>query len=144
MNAQNETIAVDASPLISTLLGGRARLVLFSPQFSFITTEFTTWEVKKYIPLISTKTDIPEIDLITIFERTPIVARQSFEYDSMRGQASKMIAQRDPKDVNILALALQFNIPIWSEDKDLISLKEIEVLTTADMFEKLDTFASEL
>lgn len=97
--------------------------------------------MKKYIPLISTKTDISEIDLLTIFERTPIIASQSFEYDSMQEQASKMIAQRDPKDVDILALALQFNIPIWSEDKDLISLKEIEVLTTADMFEKLKALA---
>ena len=40
------TIAVDAQPLFSALLGGVARRILFDPRFKFITTEFTLNEVK--------------------------------------------------------------------------------------------------
>ncbi len=132
-----ETFAVDANPLISSLLGGRARTVLFSGAFAFITTERTTWEVKKYIPEISGWTAIPESELFQNLDRIPVVAKQTSEYDEKRKQAEDLIASRDPKDVDILALALRFNTAIWTNDKDFKDLHELQIFTTADMFEKL-------
>lgn len=132
-----ETFAVDANPLISSLLGGRSRTVLFSGAFTFITTERTTWEVKKYMPKISVQTALAESELIKNFERIPIVAKQTSEYDAKRNQAEDLIARRDPKDVDILALALKFNVPIWTNDDDFKGLTELQIFTTADMFEKL-------
>ena len=77
MNREKETIAVDANPIISSLLGGRARIVLFSRQFESITTEHTTWDVKKYVPQFSARTDIPEKELHQNLVRMPIVAKTS-------------------------------------------------------------------
>ena len=46
------TLVVDATPLLSALIGGSALPVLFDVRFRFITTEKTTWEVKRYIPRV--------------------------------------------------------------------------------------------
>jgi len=71
VSEQKETIAVDANPLLSALRGGRARTMLFSGKFTLITTEHTTWEVKKYIPELSSQSGIPESDLFYAFDRLP-------------------------------------------------------------------------
>jgi hypothetical protein len=55
-----QTLTIDAKQMISALLGGRAREVLYSDYFQFFTTERKTWEVKRYIPLISTKSGVPQ------------------------------------------------------------------------------------
>jgi len=41
-------VIVDANPLVSALLGGRALSILLD-FFRFVTTERTTWEVKRYL-----------------------------------------------------------------------------------------------
>ena len=46
-------ICVDATPIISALIGGFSREVLFSHNFEFATTQFTINEVKKYLPYIA-------------------------------------------------------------------------------------------
>ena len=137
MDKQKATIAVDANPLLATLLGGKARAVLFSRKFIFITTEHTVGEVEKYLPKFSVQIGIPESELFSAFHRFPITAIHPSLYDEMRKQAEELIAHRDPKDVDILALALKFDAPIWTEDKDFENIPETQVLTTADMLEKL-------
>ena len=46
------TLVVDATLLLPALRGGSALPVLFDVRFQFITTEKTTWEVKRYIPRV--------------------------------------------------------------------------------------------
>ena len=70
-------LAVDANPLISALLGGQALKLLYSPLFLFVTTELTTWKVKKYIPEIAERLEISEIEMLETFEDFPLVAYQS-------------------------------------------------------------------
>ena len=41
-------LVVDANIFISALIGGKAAELLFNPNFELLTTERTTWEVKKY------------------------------------------------------------------------------------------------
>ena len=43
-------LVVDANVFISALIAGKAAELLFNPDFELITTERTTWEVKKYLP----------------------------------------------------------------------------------------------
>jgi len=137
MNESKETIAVDANPLLSALRGGKARMALFSGKFSFITTEHTTWEVKKYIPELSNESGVPESELFYAFDRFPIVSMPPVVYDEKRKQAEDLIAHRDPKDVDILALALKLNTPLWTNDKDFHNLPELKIYTTAAMLAKL-------
>jgi hypothetical protein len=46
-------IVVDANVMLSALLGGYAAHLLVNPAAQFVTTERTTWEVKKYIPRVA-------------------------------------------------------------------------------------------
>lgn len=138
MNEPRETMVVDANPLLSAMRGGRARAVLFSGKFTFITAEHTTWEVKKYLSELSAKSGVPEDALFYAFDRFPIVAVHPAVYDKQREQAESLIADRDPKDVDVLvALALALKAPIWTEDGDFDDIQEVQVFTTAMMLAKL-------
>jgi len=136
MSNQKKTIAVDANPLVSSLRGGRARMVLLSAEFIFITTEQIIWEVKKYIPQLATQSGVSETELLFALDRFPIIAIPSVAYADKREQAEELIAWRDHKDVDILALALKFNAPLWSNDKDFQNIQELQLLTTADILEQ--------
>ncbi len=121
-------IAVDANPIISALIGGFAREVLFFHNFEFITTEYTLLEVKKYIPYICKKTGVSE-DLLKILLQRVLVKIYSFEkYSSFISQAELLIS--DPKDVDILALAE--NCPLWSNDQHFKNVKAVRIITTKD------------
>jgi predicted nucleic acid-binding protein len=131
----NTLIAVDANILMSALLGGRPHQLLFHPQFNFITTERTTWEVKRYIPSLAQKLELPELEVLLAFESLPITAYQERDYEAQLPRARDLIAARDPKDVDILALALATGVPLWSQDNDFENIDEIVWLTTEKMVE---------
>ena len=50
-------LVVDANIFISALIGGKAGELLFNPNFDLLTTERTTWEVKKYLPQLAEYTE---------------------------------------------------------------------------------------
>jgi len=143
MNNTREIIIVDADPLLSALLGGRARSILLSGKFKFITSEYTTWEEKKYIPKVSERTGVAEEELLFAFNNFPITAFQPKEYYDRREAAEMLISKRDPKDVDILALALKFIAPIWSDDRDFEGIEGLILFKTFDMLNKLSNLANE-
>lgn len=99
--------------------------------------EYTTWEVKKHIPELSKESGVPESELFYAFDHFPIIAMPPIVYDEMRNQAENLIAHRDPKDVDILALAFKLDTPLWPNDKDFSNIHELKVFTTSDRLEKL-------
>jgi predicted nucleic acid-binding protein len=46
------------------------------------------------------------------------------------------LGQRDPDDAELLALALNFNVPVWSNDKDFEDTG-IRRLTTEELLRQL-------
>ncbi len=56
-------VAVDTNIIISALLGGKPRFILFDSKFEFITVEFALKEVEKYIPLIAEKSGTSEKEI---------------------------------------------------------------------------------
>ena len=66
------TITVDATSIISALLGGVSREIFFESSFRFITTDFTIYEIKKYIPYISKKSDVSIKEVIEALYILPI------------------------------------------------------------------------
>ena len=60
-------LVVDANVFISALVGGKAAELLFNPNLELITTERTTWEVKKYLPKLAAHTDQTPPDLLLLF-----------------------------------------------------------------------------
>jgi predicted nucleic acid-binding protein len=107
-----EPLVVDANPIVSALLGGAAREVIFSGRFVFYSTQHTLFEVAKYLPLLADRLDVPEANLFQEYQQIPIIACQPDEYDSRLAEARRMIGNRDPKDIPILALTLSLRYPL--------------------------------
>ena len=126
---------VDANIFISALIGGKAAELLFNPNFDLSTTERTTWEVKKYIPQLAEYTEDTTAHLLYLFELIPVRACQSKEYESSLSTAQLLIGDRDPFDVDILALTLETGVPLWSNDTDFEKIDEITLFKTEDVME---------
>jgi hypothetical protein len=90
-------LIVDANPIISAMLGGAAREVIFSGHFTLHSTQHTLFEVEKYIPAMAKKLGRPELDLLREFELLPIIACQPSDYESHLAEAVLLISRRDPK-----------------------------------------------
>lgn len=90
-----EKVIVDANPIISALLGGSARQVLFAEKFSFFSTQYTLFEVAKYLPGLAQRIGRLEIDLFREYELLPIIACQPTQYDSQLKTADALIGSRD-------------------------------------------------
>lgn len=128
-------IAVDANILMSALLGGTPQRILFDPNFEFITTERTTWEVKRYLPFLAQKLDLTESEILSALESLPITAYQERDYADQLPIARQLIEARDPRDVDILALALATGAFLWSQDQDFENIGDIIWLTTEEVME---------
>ena len=131
-------LVVDANVFISALIGGKAAELLFNPDFELITTERTTWEVKKYLPKLAGHTDQTPSSLLLLFELIPVKACQSGEYERSLSKAQNLIGNRDPFDVDILALALETGAPLWSNDSDFEEIDKITLFKTKDVIDLVD------
>lgn len=126
-------LAVDANPLVAALLGGQSLRMLFSPLLRCVTTERTTWEVKRYIPMIAERSGVSEAEVLSLFETFPLMAYQSSFYEAYIALATERIGERDPKDVDILALVYRLKTPLWTEDQDLQGLDDIQTIATEEL-----------
>jgi predicted nucleic acid-binding protein len=133
-------LVVDANIFISALIGGKAADLLFNPNFDLHTTERTTWEVKKYLPQLAEYTEVTSAHLLYLFELIPVRACQSEEYKTSLSTARLLIGDRDPCDVDILALTLETGVPLWSNDSDFEKIDEITLLKTEDVLELVRFF----
>lgn len=124
------TIAVDANPIISALIGGFSREVLFDHHFEFIITPFTVTEVRKFIPYIAEKAGVSVDSVQWLFDLLPLRVCPLGEYEEMIPNAKALV--KDQKDVDILALALAKNCPLWSNDQHFDDIKEIKLIRTKD------------
>jgi predicted nucleic acid-binding protein len=128
-----DAIVADANPVLSALLGGSAREVLFCGRIAFFSPQHTLFEVEKYLPHVAKKIGRAELELFREFQLLPINAVQPREYDSELMRATELIGQRDPKDIHVLALALRLRLPIWTEDRDFECLPDISVHKTSEL-----------
>lgn len=126
-------LVVDANPLVSALLGGLAREILFSGKITCLASQHTLFEVEKYLPRAAKTIGCSELTLWREFELLPVIAVQPREYDSELKRAMDLIGQRDERDVHVLALALRLRFPIWTEDRDFEGLLHVAVHKTADL-----------
>lgn len=127
------TIAVDANPILSALLGGYARTILFDPRFCFLTTAFTMTEVGRYLPRIAKKSAVPISYLEKALALLPIEVVGRDHYSSVLSEARRLIAEIDPDDVDILALAVQEKITLWTNDRDFLkAVLPVRIIRTSD------------
>lgn len=128
-----EKLAVDANPILSAIIGGKARAVfLHADHITFYTTVFNFREVEKYIPILASKRRLRLDDLYLALSTLPVWVCDIEFYKETLKKAKSMIGERDPDDIHLLGLALKVSCPIWSNDKDFEGMG-IQVYSTLDL-----------
>jgi len=132
-----ERLVVDANPMISALLGGAALRAFWNEAVKeWATTQFTVNEVLSYLPRLVSKIHVPEEVLRLELELLPLRIYKKEFYREFVSEAKKRIAGRDVNDVDLLALALKLDYPIWTNDQDF-EQTETTLYTTAKLLEAL-------
>lgn len=130
-------LVADANVLLAAVLGGRAKAVLQHPEIEeVLTAEVTLGEVQEYAVILAKKKRLSVDTLLLAVAALPVNVVEEPVYASALPKARKLIAQRDPDDVDILALALHMRLPLWSNDNDFEDTG-IEWYTTAELLKKL-------
>jgi len=113
-----ERFVVDANPIISALLGGAAlRAFLNDAVKEWATTQFTVNEVLSYLPRLASKIHVPEEMLRLELELLPLTVYKKEFYRDFISEARRTIAEREVNDVDLLALALKLDYPIWTNNQ---------------------------
>ena len=128
-------IVVDANVILSALLGGSARFILFDRRFEFVTAEFTYGEVRRYLPRVAEKSGVSPSALEDALALIPFVRYPRQYYQRAMPRARRALRRIDPHDADILALYFVEGTYLWSEDKgfELVTPK-IRLLKTKDFF----------
>jgi predicted nucleic acid-binding protein len=92
--------------------------------------------VEEYVPILASRKGLPVDVLILAVAALPVTIVERTSYARKLPPALRQIGGRDPDDVDLLALTLQFRIPIWSNDKDFTSTK-VQRFTTEDLLRHL-------
>jgi len=130
-------LAADANVLVSAVLGGRARLILASPAVEAVFTTATVLsEVQEYAPILAAKKKLSAESILLAVSVLPIELVDPSLYRRKLAEARRRIGDRDPDDVDLLALALLLRVPVWSNDNDF-EVARVEWYTTAELLTRL-------
>jgi predicted nucleic acid-binding protein len=131
-------LAADANVLLAAVLGGRAGLILASAEIEEIFTAQVTLaeEVEEYAAVLAKKRRLPTDLLLLAVTSLPVTIVDRAAYANSLSEARRRIGRRDSDDVDILALAIQFQIPVWSNDRDFEDCG-VQLYTTEDLLRKL-------
>jgi predicted nucleic acid-binding protein len=132
-----EPLVVDAAPLISALLGGRADQIIATGRFQLHSTQYTLFEVARHLPRVAQLVGLSELELFEVFEHLPVEPCQPSVYDDQIDRAATIIGGRDERDIPLLALALTYGYPIWSDDRDFEGISGIQLFKTADLLARI-------
>lgn len=130
-------LAADANVLLAAVVGGRARLILSHPGIEKVfTTESTFSEVEEYALQLAAKKGLRSDIVLLATAALPVTIVEPREYSKNRAAALRRIGNRDPDDAELLALALHFQISVWSNDRDFEGLAA-QLFTTEDLHRHL-------
>lgn len=123
-------LAADANVFLAAVLGGRARLILESPQVEeILTVAQTVAEVQEYAVHLAKKKGLSEDLVLLEVGALPVTIAEQTTYKAAIPEATKRIGNRDPDDVELPALAIALKLPVWSNDRDFKGTG-VEWLTT--------------
>ena len=115
-----QRLAVDAQILIRALLPSRTRELFqaLRGRVTLVTTPGKIAEIKRWLPSIARKRGLDADLLMSAVVKLPVEVIAETRFQKQIEAAQEQIGDRDPSDVDLLALALAENIPIWSDDRD--------------------------
>ena len=130
-------LVADANVLLSAVIGGRAALALRHERVEQVFTPAVAYdEVLEYLPSLARKKGLELDTLLLACAALPITVVEHPDYQEKLPTAKRRIAKRDPDDVDVLALALTLNLPVWSNDNDFED-SGVEWHTTAELLKML-------
>ena len=130
-------LVADANVLLSAVIGGRAALALRHDKVEQVFTPAAAYdEVFEYLPSLAKKKRLELDTLLLACAALPVTVVERSEYQEKLSTAKRRIGKRDPDDVNVLALALTLNLPVWSNDNDFED-SGVEWHTTAELLKML-------
>lgn len=129
----SSVLVLDANIIVRAVLGEKVRhhLITFSETIDFFTPDVCINDAQKYLPIIFEKRGIPSsiaMDVFTHIRKILQVIDKSI-YEERANEAQQRMKNRDMDDWPVVATALLFNCPIWTEDKDFFGVG-IPVWTT--------------
>jgi len=133
---------IDANALLSIVIGGKAaqRIVLHSKAPQLYVTVQAYSEVEKYLPILAERKNLNEKLLWSVWRILPVEIVAPSTLGPAWEKAWHCLHQRDPSDVPRLALALEYDWPIWSQDKDFKEARDVcKVYSTAELLRILDS-----
>ncbi|MBI4613978.1 MAG: PIN domain nuclease [Planctomycetes bacterium] len=118
--------------LLSAIVEKGAQRIFTRTKVEVVTTRFTMEEVKRYLPKLARKYSLDEALIRLNLDALLLVMRvyDREEYDDKIEEAESHLGERDLEDVDLAALALKEEIPVWSNDRDFEDLP-MESYTTA-------------
>jgi predicted nucleic acid-binding protein len=129
-------VAADANVLLSAVLGYAALRVFTQADVSVLTTRSVLQEVREYLPLLAKKYDMLPQALEGQLRLLAVRECELGEYATKLEAAKRAIGRRDPHDVELLALAMAFGVPVWSNDRDFKDAG-VEWYTTARLLRRV-------
>ena len=126
-------LVVDANPILAALLGGQARRVFFETSVrEFAVPEVVLSEVREHLPRLARKLGAMPAFLEYALDLLPLRRYPARAYRRTMVEARRRIGSRDPDDIDVLALALRLQVPLWSNDRDFEGTG-VEQITTPDI-----------
>jgi len=125
-------LAIDANVLLSIAMGGAAAKLAMRPDFELFTTRHTFAETLEYLPILAARKGLKMERMESALHAVPIEVFAEMVYAPHRDEAERRMAQRDPEDVDLLALALHLGVTIWTNDRDF-AVCGLPVISTAQL-----------
>ena len=115
-------LVLDANILIRAVLGKRVRAILvqYGGRVRFVAPEAAFSEAEEHLPTILGKRGTPVANGMTVFSAVGKVV-QSIGHGTSAAfeeNAKRRLTKRDIDDWPVLATAMVFNCPVWTEDAD--------------------------
>lgn len=131
-----ERVAADANVILAAVIGKAALKVFTRSGVRVVSTVATLAEVREYLPKMAESYGIaPEI-LEAQLRLLAITKQPSADYKKFIPRANCLMGERDPDDVELLAMALALDIPVWTNDRDF-EVAGVECYTTARLLKAL-------
>ena len=93
-------------------------------------------EVFEYLAPPAKKKRLHLDTLLLTLAALPVTVVERSEYERHLPVARRRMGKRDPDDAAVLALALDLNLPVWSNDNDFVDAG-VEWHTTAELLKAL-------
>lgn len=122
--------------LLSAVIGKAALKVFTRSNVRVVSTTATLTEVREYLPNMAESYGMAREILEAQLRLLAVTEHTTADYKSFMPRATRLIGRRDPDDVELLALALALDIPIWTNDRDF-SVAGVECYTTAEFLKAL-------